>query len=178
MSSESLIEEVGNLVNSSINRVAQAVQNHPHNLSRLLWVKVKREAPSQSRISLRGQLLQSCQRQTTWRPNQLRLGTWQQELLKRKERTLNCEGGPFTVYCRLNLNVSMVWRSWRTWCQDVGENGDWLTDVESKLLMDSAHDALLDRPNQFNSKHQLHKANGPTAVSVQYSGLIQLIVCD
>ena len=54
----------------------------------------------------------------------------------------------------------------------------WLTDIESKLLMDSAHDALLDRPNQFNGKHQLHKANGPTAVSVQDSELIQLIVCD
>ena len=40
MSSESLIEEVGNLVNSSINRVAQAVQDHPNHLSRMIVVVV------------------------------------------------------------------------------------------------------------------------------------------
>ena len=40
MSGESLIEEVGNLVNSSINRVAQAVQDHPNNLSQMFVVVV------------------------------------------------------------------------------------------------------------------------------------------
>ena len=210
MSSESLIEEVGNLVNSSVNRVAQAVQDHPNHLSRILWLKVKVKV----KVKVKAQAVQDHPNhlfsrilwlKVKWEaPSQSQiLGLkvkywdlkWNEKHLHRVKYLLedNCsrvvnvkqlEGPtnfvlkpdnkncllPVKLKCQRGQSVlkdlnSRCW--WRWWLA----NRCWI-----KIVNGNTHGALLDRPNQFNGKHQFHKANGPTAVSVQDSELIQLIV--
>ena len=51
VSSEPLIEEVGNLINSSINWVAQPVQDHPnHLLFQICWTKMRGEGINLDRV--------------------------------------------------------------------------------------------------------------------------------
>ena len=91
MSSQPLIEEVGNLINSSIDWVPQAIQDHPnHLLFQIYWTKMRREEkPWPSRIFLQEQSPQSCRRQRAWRPSLLHLETWIMVMVMMMRRSMD-----------------------------------------------------------------------------------------
>ena len=162
MSSQPLIEEVGNLINSSIDWVPQAIQDHPnHLLFQIYWTKMRgEEKPWLSRIFLQEQSPQSCRRQRAWRPSLLHLETWIMVMVM----MMNSNSQVKDLLMTKMMNLAWTPNKLK---EDDNDNNDnaFILDRPNDKDNDN-NDHILDRPNQLNGQHQLHEANCTTAVSV------------